>query len=126
MMPRSLLHLINRRDVLSLAHENLHAVHTATIRQLSDREVENRQIHEKNRELVHQLLDLIAPDGSWRDQLEDQELKAQLDALDAEQQKSRARWEVMKNVASAVVVGSGVNWMDDERLSGLVLDEGDD
>jgi len=88
--------------------------------------VENRQIHDKNRELVRQLLELTSPGGSWRDQLEDSDLEAQLDALDAKQQKSEARWEVMKNVASAIVVGSGVNWANDERLSALVLDESGD
>lgn len=123
---RALLRLINRRDVLSLAHENLHTAHSATVRQLSNLEVENRQIHEKNRELVRQLLDLTGPDGSWRDQLEDQDLIAQLNALDADQQKSQARWDAMKNIASAVVVGSGVNWAEDEKLSALVLDEADD
>lgn len=75
---------------------------------------------------MRQLLELTGPDGSWRDQLEDRDLGAQLDALDTEQQKSQARWEVMKCVASAVVVGSGVNWADDEKLSALVLDESDD
>ena len=123
---RALLRLINRRDVLSLAHENLHTAHSATVRQLSNLEVENRQIHEKNRELVRQLLDLTGPDGSWRDQLEDQDLIAQLNALDADQQKSQARWDAMKNIASAVVVGSGVNWAEDEKLRALVLDEADD
>jgi len=96
------------------------------LRQLSNLEVENRQIHDKNRELVRQLLELTSPGGSWRDQLEDSDLEAQLDALDAKQQKSEARWEVMKNVASAIVVGSGVNWANDERLSALVLDESGD
>lgn len=112
--------------MLSLAHENLHTAHSATVRQLSNLEVENRHIHEKNRELVRQLLDLTGPDGSWRDQLEDQDLIAQLNALDADQQKSQARWDAMKNIASAMVVGSGVNWAEDEKLSALVLDEADD
>lgn len=123
---RALLRLINRRDVLSLAHENIHTAHNATVRQLSNLEVENRQIHERNRELVRQLLDLTGPDGSWRDQLEDQDLIAQMNALDADQQKSQARWDSMKSIASAVVVGSGLNWAEDEKLSALVLDEADD
>jgi len=88
--------------------------------------MENREIHDRNRELVRQLLELTGQDVSWRDQLEDRDLRAQLDALDAEQQKCQARWEVMKNIASAIVVGSGVNWADDDKLSALVLDESDD
>lgn len=88
--------------------------------------MENREIHDRNRELVRQLLELTGQDVSWRDQLEDRDLRAQLDALDAEQQKCQVRWEVMKNIASAIVVGSGVNWADDDKLSALVLDESDD
>jgi hypothetical protein len=38
----------------------------------------------------------------------------------------KAHWETMKNIASAVVVGSGLDWADDDKLCALVLDESDD
>lgn len=119
---RALFRLINQRDVLSVVHESLHASQRATLRELSSLEVENRRIHETNRGLVRRLLDLTEPEGSWREQLDDPELQGQLDALEREQRQSQARWDVIKNVVSAVVVGSGVDWTD-ERLSELVLDE---
>lgn len=123
---RALLRLINRRDMLSLAHENLNTAHSATLRRLSSLEVENSQIHQQNQELVRELLALTVDDESWRENLEDAELKAQLDQLDADRRKSKAKWETMKNIASGMVVGSGVNWAEDERLTALVLDESDD
>ncbi|EHA23061.1 hypothetical protein ASPNIDRAFT_52303 [Aspergillus niger ATCC 1015] len=123
---RALLRLINRRDMLSLAHENLNTAHNATLRRLSSLEVENSQIHQQNQELVRELLALTVDDESWRENLEDAELKAQLDQLDADRRKSKAKWETMKNIASGMVVGSGVNWAEDERLTALVLDESDD
>ncbi|PYI10130.1 hypothetical protein BO78DRAFT_306542 [Aspergillus sclerotiicarbonarius CBS 121057] len=122
----ALLRLINRRDVLSLAHENLNSAHSATLRKLSSLEVENSQIHRNNQELVRELLALTEDDESWREDLEDAELKAQLEQLEADRRKSKAKWETMKNVASGMVVGSGVNWAEDERLTALVLDESDD
>jgi hypothetical protein len=32
----------------------------------------------------------------------------------------------MKSIASAIVVGSGVNWAEDDELTALVIDESDD
>ncbi|KAJ0426065.1 centromere protein H (CENP-H)-domain-containing protein [Aspergillus carlsbadensis] len=123
---RALLRLVNRRDVLSLAQENLGDVHNATQKRLSTLEVENVQLHQKNQELVRELLELTEDDESWREELDDPELKQQLAELDADYKKSKARWELMKSVASAIVVGSGVNWADHEHLTALVLDESDD
>ncbi|PLB52848.1 hypothetical protein P170DRAFT_351190 [Aspergillus steynii IBT 23096] len=121
-----LLRLINRRDALSLAHENLNSAHNETMKQLSSVEVENRRLHQKNKELVRELLELTKDDSSWREQLEDAELESQLDQVKDDHRKSKARWDTMKNIASAMVVGSGINWADDEALTALVLDESDE
>ncbi|RHZ66887.1 centromere protein H [Aspergillus thermomutatus] len=123
---RALLPLVNRRDVLSLTHENLISAHNATLRQLSNLEVQNLQLHQKNQELVRQLLESTKDDSSWRKALDDDDLKAQLDHLEADRKKSKSRWEVMKSIASAIVVGSGVNWAEDDGLTALVLDGSDD
>ncbi|KAI9929015.1 hypothetical protein ASPWEDRAFT_37052 [Aspergillus wentii DTO 134E9] len=123
---RALLRLVNRRDVLSLAHENLNAAHNSTLKTLSNLEVENLQTHQQNQELVRQLLELTSQDSSWREKLDDADLETQLKELEADQKKSKAKWEIMKSIASAVVVGSGMNWAEDETLRALVLDESDD
>ena len=123
---RALLRLINRRDILSLAQENLTEAQVAALKKLSTVEVENLQLHEKNQELARELLELTKDDDSWREQLDDPELKQQLAELETDHKKSKARWETMKNVASAIIVGSGVNWAEDEDLTALVLDESND
>ncbi|GIJ87773.1 hypothetical protein Asppvi_006686 [Aspergillus pseudoviridinutans] len=123
---RALLPLVNRRDVLSLTHENLMNAHNATLRELSNVEVQNLQLHQKNQELVRQLLESTKDDASWREALDDDDLKAQLEQLEADRKKSKSRWEVMKSIASAIVVGSGVNWAEDDELTALVIDESDD
>ncbi|KAL4969545.1 centromere protein H [Aspergillus stella-maris] len=123
---RALLRLVNRRDVLSLAQENLTEAQTSTMKKLSTLEVENLKLHKQNQELARELLELTKDDDSWREQLSDADLKEQLAQLEAEHKKSKAKWETMKSVASAIVVCSGVNWAEDEDLTALVLDESDD
>lgn len=99
--------------------------HNATLRELSNVEVQNLQLHQKNQELVRQLPGSTKDDDSWREALDDDDLKAQLEQLDADRKKSKSRWEVMKSIASAIVVGSGVNWAEDDELTALVIDESD-
>jgi hypothetical protein len=123
---RALLRLVNRRDELALAHENLASVHNAVLKQLSNSKVENLQVNRKNQELVSQLLQLTKQDSSWRERLQDAKLASQLDELEAELKTSKAKWDTMKNIASAMVVGSGLNWAEDDDLQALVLDESDD
>lgn len=45
--------------------------------------------------------------------------------LEGQMKSSRHRWRVMKGVASAIVAGSGVGWVQEQRLRDLVLDPPD-
>ncbi|KAJ5287626.1 hypothetical protein N7478_003312 [Penicillium angulare] len=123
---KALLRLVNRRDELALAHENLASVQNAVLKQLSNSGVKNLQINSENQELVSQLLELTKNDSTWRERLQDAKLASQLDELEKEHRTSKAKWETMKNIASAMVVGSGLDWADDDHLRALVLDESDD
>lgn len=122
----ALLRLVNRRDVLALAHENLASAHELVLKQMSNLEVDNLRINQENQELVRQLLELTKEDSSWRERLQDADLASQLESVEADLKTRKAKWETMKNIASAVVVGSGLNWADDDALRALVLDESDD
>jgi hypothetical protein len=115
---------VNRRDVLALAHENLASAHDLVLKRISNVEVENLQINRENQELVRQLLELTKLDSSWREKLESSVL-SQLDELEVDLKARQAQWEIMKNIASAVVVGSGLDWADDDMLRALVMDESD-
>lgn len=112
--------------MLALAQENLVSAHELVCQRLSDAEVENLKINKENQELVRELLELTKEDSSWRERLEDADLASQLDQLEVELKTSKAKWETMKNIASAMVVGSGLDWGDDDTLRGMVLDESDD
>lgn len=112
--------------MLALAQENLASAHELVLKQLSDSKVENLKINKENQELVRELLELTKEDSSWRERLQDADLASQLDQLEAELKTSKAKWETMKNIASAMVVGSGLDWAGDDTLRRMVLDESDD
>jgi hypothetical protein len=120
---RKLLPLINRRDVLALVYENLATMCATTLEALSNAEVENRQVTKTNQELTHTMLDLTKEDQSWRDAISDTSLKDQLQEIEADRQRSKAKWDTIKAIVSATIVNSGVDWARDDQLRELVLDE---
>jgi len=42
--------------------------------------------------------------------------------LEADVKASKQRWRVMKGVAGGIIVGSGVDWVQDDELRDAVLD----
>lgn len=76
--------------------------------------------------MVRELLGLVDRDPSWREDIDDEVLRAQLSELEAEYKKRKAKWETMKSIASAIIVASGVDWAEDDTLRALVLDDSDD
>jgi chromosome condensin MukBEF MukE localization factor len=42
--------------------------------------------------------------------------------LEAEVKASKQKWRVMKGVAGGIIVGSGVDWVQDDELRDVVLD----
>ncbi|KAF8542466.1 centromere protein H (CENP-H)-domain-containing protein [Trichophaea hybrida] len=65
-----------------------------------------------------------------RNKKRDEELKKQQDPKYKEEEKKLQRtkknWEIVRNVAQATVVSSGVDWSRDDELRQLVLACGDD
>ncbi|CRG85989.1 hypothetical protein PISL3812_02992 [Talaromyces islandicus] len=120
---RALLPLVNRRDILSLVYENLANAQASTLKALSDAEVDHIRTTKHNQELARQLLELTAQESSWRDTLVDQSLQSQIAEAERQHKAARVKWDTMKNIASAVIAGSGVDWARDDQLRALVLDE---
>jgi hypothetical protein len=46
------------------------------------------------------------------------------EAAERDEREARRKWRIMKGLVAGVVVGSGVQWVEDEELVELVLDEG--
>lgn len=126
-MSRSLLPLINCRDILSLAHENLARAHASCLREISNTEVENIQSNRNNQDLARKLLELTRGNGDlWRQELNDATLKEQLDTLEKENKTKEAEYLRMKRIVSATIVASGVDWASDQKLCDLVVDDAED
>lgn len=49
-------------------------------------------------------------------------LEREMAVLEGQVKASHRRWKVMKGAASAIIAGSGVDWVRDERLRNVVLD----
>jgi len=55
-----------------------------------------------------------------------QEMERLKERARSELKESRQKWKVVKGTASAVVVGSGVDWASDPGLRAMVLDPDDE
>lgn len=58
--------------------------------------------------------------------VEDTQLRQQLDELEVSMKVSRQRWRIMKGTASGTIAGSGVDWARDSKLLEIVLDQDGD
>ncbi|KAI9815284.1 MAG: hypothetical protein M1827_002764 [Pycnora praestabilis] len=120
---RTLLPLINQRDLLSMVHTNIASALSSTVSALSTAEMENLIASARNAELTSTLIHL-AEITKLQEQgdLKDPKVKAQFVSLQEEKKIARSRWRIMKSVVAAVIVGSGIDWSQDEVLQELVID----
>jgi hypothetical protein len=62
-----------------------------------------------------------------KESINDPKARQQLDELEVSMKTSRQRWRIMKETASATIVGSGVDWARNPKLLEIVLgSDGDD
>jgi len=122
---RALLPLVHRRDILALVQENLANAHSATLEALSKTEIQNIHANQQNQELTRQLLELTKQASSWRDELDDDEVKLRLDQVETDRKAIQGKWDVIKHVTAAAIVASGVDWARDDELRDLVLNGSD-
>ncbi|KAI9786641.1 MAG: hypothetical protein M1839_006192 [Geoglossum umbratile] len=124
---RELLPRIHRRDLLSIAHTNLSSSVSDASAALTDLETENILTSRKNVGLTKTLLGLAEEAKSQdKEHIKDQKSLSQLEVLERELQFRRSRWRTMKNVVSATIVGSGIDWARNAKLRQLVIDDEDE
>ncbi|KAI5858572.1 hypothetical protein BZA05DRAFT_414354 [Tricharina praecox] len=119
---RALLPLLARRDALAETHANISQMLIRTQDSLvsSGRAIVDAQL--RNKEMADRLLLLSAQRDA-----ENAKFRGE-DHIAAEKELKDAKimWEVTRNVAQAVVVASGVDWVRDRELRELVLACGDE
>ena len=95
----------------------------ATTDALAELEVLNFASTRRNADLASEILELVdisAQPNARPDR--NAQLTSQTSVLEYEITSNRQRWKVMKGAASAIVAGSGVDWVRDRRLRAMVLD----
>ncbi|CZT50297.1 uncharacterized protein RSE6_11254 [Rhynchosporium secalis] len=121
---QDLLPLVEKRDELSISLHKLAKQELADLNQLKDIKVQNVKLARENAEMATRMLALADEANVQRkEDIEDLKLRKQLDELEGEMKLSRQKWRIMKETASATVVGSGVVWVDDPKLRDIVLGE---
>lgn len=115
--------LLRERDDLSaglLTHSSTyHALQT----QLREVEAEHISVNARNKELASTMLELAEEAGRGKtvEEVEDGEVRREIEEVEKEVQREKMRWRIMKGTASATVAASGVDWARDEDLLGLVM-----
>jgi uncharacterized protein (UPF0335 family) len=115
--------LLLRRDTVSIGHANISSELLTKNSNLSRLEVENLLLMQENKDLAQEIISLAAEAKAWRkEDVTDPKLRAQLDRMERELKVKKTRWQIMKNVMSGVIVGSGIDWAGDDELVQLVVD----
>ncbi|KAF2464703.1 uncharacterized protein BDR25DRAFT_271316 [Lindgomyces ingoldianus] len=123
---KRILPLISENDVVSMVHNTLASKLTSTTHALNAAEKENITVNEKNRELARSLLALAEElKARSTEDIEDPRLREQVTDEEKGLKESRRRMMTLKGIVSGMVVGSGIDWAEDDALRGLVMDEED-
>ncbi|KAK4694324.1 hypothetical protein P7C71_g3242, partial [Lecanoromycetidae sp. Uapishka_2] len=124
---RTLHPLIDRRDILAIAHTNLSSILQSVSRDTITAETENLRTLEQNRELTTTLLALTKEvQGRETSALANSSPSAQIERVREETVTARKRWRIMKSVVATIIAGSGVDWTRNATLRDLVLDSEDE
>ncbi|KAI1759563.1 centromere protein H (CENP-H)-domain-containing protein [Hypoxylon sp. FL1150] len=125
---RDLLPKLEQRDQSSSTLSQQSTDLRSLLDETMEVESESLRLGRENVALAAHLLDLAAQtDRNKADAVNtDPEWAAEISRLEDQVKLSRQRRRVLKETASAVVMGSGVDWSRDAELRGIVLDPGDD
>lgn len=110
-----------------MIHGDLASKLASTLHELSAVEKKNVVALETNKKLAQTLLPLAQEmKAQSTDDIQDPQLRAEIHAAEKEAKNARKTVRLLKGVLSGMIVGSGVNWAEDEVLRELVMDDEDD
>ncbi|KAK0672784.1 centromere protein H (CENP-H)-domain-containing protein [Cercophora samala] len=124
---RGLLSHIEQRDhAARRTAEHCSALRSAK-ESLAKVEIQYLETKQRNVELASEALHLAAENvGQEPTNVKNARLQRELVTLETQLKATRQKWRVVKGTASAIIAGSGIDWVRDERLRELVLDDIDD
>jgi hypothetical protein len=124
---RRILPLIAENDIVSMVHGSLAAKLTATTPALSIAEEGNIAAKKRNSELSKELLALADDVNAQATQdIEEPRLREKVQAVERNVKESKRRLRTLQGILSGMIVGSGINWANDEVLRELVMDDEED
>lgn len=116
--------MLNERDLLMMIQNNLATEEVATATTVSRTESANIKANSKNKELAKRVLELASEvKAPTVKDITDATLAAQLQILEGEVRDERRKWRVLKNAVAGIIVGSGIDWSENEELQNLVMDD---
>jgi hypothetical protein len=122
-MCRDLLPYVEKRDLASVAVSGIAASSQEQARDLALVETEAMRLSRENVDLAAEILELAGQvESRGPASVEEPSSKEALKVLQQEVKASRRKWDIIKGTASAIVVGSGVDWVADPHLTDMVLD----
>ncbi|KAI0967680.1 centromere protein H (CENP-H)-domain-containing protein [Xylaria arbuscula] len=121
---RDLLPLLTDRDTASTTLASQTTELQSLLSDLTDVESRSLRLSRENIALAERLLDLTKQTEQGKAELlsGESEYAAEIAGLEGEVTNSRQRWRVLKDTASAIIAGSGVDWASDPELRDMVLD----
>ncbi|KAF2280264.1 uncharacterized protein EI97DRAFT_447823 [Westerdykella ornata] len=124
---KRMLPLIAENDVVSMVHGHLTSKLVDLNKKLRAAEQGNITANERNRALANELLALAERMKAQNtEDIEDPQLREKVRAMEREVKASKRRMRNLKGILSGMIVGSGINWAEDEVLRELVMDDEDD
>lgn len=122
-----LLPYIRERDSASIATAKQSAELSKTLDELAHVQSEALRVSRENVAMTSELLELAEEAKRKKmGRMSGPAMEAEMRLAEEEVKESRQKWKAIKGAASAVVVGSGVDWVGDPELRDVVLDPEDD
>ncbi|KAK7426166.1 hypothetical protein QQZ08_007332 [Neonectria magnoliae] len=120
---RDLLPYVERRDDAAISVAKQATASDKQRAELTAVQSETLRVSRQNVESTAELLKLAEEAKKKKTGLNDNpEVRQEQETLEAKVKESKQRWRVMKGVAIGVVVGSGVDWAQDDELRETILD----
>ncbi|KAK4449375.1 centromere protein H (CENP-H)-domain-containing protein [Podospora aff. communis PSN243] len=124
---RDLLPHIQRRELANIEEAKHHRAVQEVTKSLDELELEGCRASHRNGALAAELLQLAENNRSPVTEASyGGKFAGEITTLEQEIKMSRKKWKLMKGAASGIVGGSGIDWVRDERLRGIVLDSAEE
>lgn len=122
-----LLPYIRERDSTSIESAKQSAELRNTLDELTHVQSQALRLSQANVSMTSELLELAEEAKRTKlGRMTGPAMEAEMKSAEEEVKDSRQKWKVIKGTASAVIVGSGVDWVGDPTLRDVVLDPEDD